>query len=299
VKANGAFLGKRPETPSFGAVALLGIKSGLLRLRLLALRTVDRPGDFLGSFFDLFLENFDCFFQLGVFPVGKVIGGDIDDDMGDCSVEFHVFTILREEPAAARETHTAEIEDVGRTGRDDSSGGWDSHDFTTIQSLDGVEKDLGVGEGIFVAENDDRLGPAGVDVSVLRVTDVTVAPHGVGVQRMGENGEKVVRRESLIRNRLILERLGCIDETGMIKLRKGNAPTITMGPYAGEIVTGDHIIPRSVCPELDNTRYNLEMIQCRGRKTILADQAGHWGGDRSNRLNPSKIFNGKRLKWIK
>jgi hypothetical protein len=25
VKANGAFLGKRPETPSFGAVALLGI----------------------------------------------------------------------------------------------------------------------------------------------------------------------------------------------------------------------------------------------------------------------------------
>ena len=196
MKANGAFLGKRPETPSFGAVALLGIKSGLLRLRLLALRTVDRPGDFLGSFFDLFLENFDCFFQLGVFPVGKVIGGDIDDDMGDCSVEFHVFTILREEPAAARETHTAEIEDVGRTGRDDSSGGWDSHDFTTIQSLDGVEKDLGVGEGIFVAENEDQLGPAGVDVSVLRVTDVTVAPHGVGVQRMGENGEKVVRRES-------------------------------------------------------------------------------------------------------
>jgi hypothetical protein len=107
------------------------------------------------------------------------------------------------------------------------------------------------------------------------------------------------QRESLIRNRLILERLGCIDEAGMIKLRKGNAPTITKGPYAGEIVTGDHIIPRSVCPELDNALYNLEMIQCRGRKTILADQAGLWGGNRSNRLNPSKIFNGKRLKWIK
>ena len=59
------------------------------------------------------------------------------------------------------------------------------------------------------------------------------------------------QRESLIRNRVILERLGCIDEAGMIKLRKGNAPTITKGPYAGEIVTGDHIIPRSVCPELD------------------------------------------------
>jgi hypothetical protein len=46
----------------------------------------------------------------------------------------------------------------------------------------------------------------------------------------------------------------------MILLRKGNAPTITKGPYAGEIVTGDHIIPRSVCPELDNALYNLEMM---------------------------------------
>ena len=61
-------------------------------------------------------------------------------------------------------------------------------------------------------------------------------------------------------NRVILERLGSIDEAGMIKLRKGNAPTITKGPYAGEIVTGDHVIPRSVCPELDNKIYNLEMM---------------------------------------
>ena len=59
---------------------------------------------------------------------------------------------------------------------------------------------------------------------------------------------------------MILERLGCIDEVGMIKLRKGNAPTITKGPYAGEIVTGDHIIPRSVCPELDNSLYNLDIM---------------------------------------
>jgi len=68
------------------------------------------------------------------------------------------------------------------------------------------------------------------------------------------------QRESLIRNRVILERLGCIDEAGMIKLRKGNAPTITKGPYAGKIVTGDHIIPRSVCPELDNALFNLEFM---------------------------------------
>ena len=68
------------------------------------------------------------------------------------------------------------------------------------------------------------------------------------------------QKDSLVRNRIILERLGCLDEAGMTKLRKGNAPTITKGPYAGEIVTGDHIIPRSVTPELDNTLYNLEMM---------------------------------------
>ncbi len=59
---------------------------------------------------------------------------------------------------------------------------------------------------------------------------------------------------------MILERLGYIDELSMIKRRKGNAPTITKRPYADEIVTGDHIIPRSVCSELENALYKLEMM---------------------------------------
>ena len=68
------------------------------------------------------------------------------------------------------------------------------------------------------------------------------------------------QRDSLIRNLTILERLGCLDDEGMEKLRRGNAPTITKGPYAGEIATGDHIIPRSVTPELDKTLFNLEFM---------------------------------------
>ena len=66
--------------------------------------------------------------------------------------------------------------------------------------------------------------------------------------------------EALIRNKTILSRLGCFDAEGMIKLRKGNAPTITKGPYAGELATVDHIIPRSICPELDNRLFNLEFL---------------------------------------
>ena len=85
---------------------------------------------------------------------------------------------------------------------------------------------------------------------------------------------------------MILERLGCFDEAGLAKLRKGNAPTITKGPYAGEIVTGDHIIPRSVCPELDNKIYNLEMMpltlnQRKGAKVTQRqiDLAKRWNTD--------------------
>tara|TARA_B100001093_G_scaffold131799_1_gene124330 strand:- start:497 stop:850 length:354 start_codon:yes stop_codon:yes gene_type:complete len=70
-------------------------------------------------------------------------------------------------------------------------------------------------------------------------------------------------RDSLVKHSHILDLPPLAvpaDEAGMIKLRKSNAPTITKGPYAGEIVTGDHIIPRSVCLELDNALYNLEMM---------------------------------------
>ena len=65
---------------------------------------------------------------------------------------------------------------------------------------------------------------------------------------------------ALIRNMTILERLGCLDHDGMDKLRRGRAPTITRGPYAGQLATGDHVIPRSIAPELDNALFNLEFM---------------------------------------
>lgn len=67
-------------------------------------------------------------------------------------------------------------------------------------------------------------------------------------------------RASLVRNRIILERLGCLDAAGMAALRRGRAPRITKGPYAGDIASVDHIIPRSVVDELDEKIYNLEFM---------------------------------------
>jgi uncharacterized alpha-E superfamily protein len=43
-------------------------------------------------------------------------------------------------------------------------------------------------------------------------------------------------------------------------MKRGRAPTVRRGPYVGEIVSVDHIIPRSVAPELDNVIANLELM---------------------------------------
>jgi hypothetical protein len=65
---------------------------------------------------------------------------------------------------------------------------------------------------------------------------------------------------AMTRNRTIAERLGCLDAEGMENLRRGKSPTITRGPYAGEKLTVDHIIPRAVAPTLDKVLANLELM---------------------------------------
>lgn len=39
-----------------------------------------------------------------------------------------------------------------------------------------------------------------------------------------------------------------------------NAPTITRGPYTGDIAEVVHILPRSRFPELDEKLFNLEFM---------------------------------------
>jgi hypothetical protein len=67
----------------------------------------------------------------------------------------------------------------------------------------------------------------------------------------------------MVRNRVIAERLGCLEEAGMADLRRGKPPTIRTGPYAGDKLSVDHILPRAVCPELDTTLANLELMPMR------------------------------------
>jgi uncharacterized alpha-E superfamily protein len=43
-------------------------------------------------------------------------------------------------------------------------------------------------------------------------------------------------------------------------MRHGRAATVRKGPYIGEVLSVDHIIPRSVAPSLDNVIANLELM---------------------------------------
>jgi hypothetical protein len=79
--------------------------------------------------------------------------------------------------------------------------------------------------------------------------------HGWGGTLRGQ-----ITAAAMARNRTIAERLGCLDAEGMELLRRGRAPTIKRGPYAGEKLTVDHIIPRAVAPTLDKVLANLELM---------------------------------------
>ena len=72
-----------------------------------------------------------------------------------------------------------------------------------------------------------------------------------------------VTQDAMIRNVTIAEKLGCLDEAGLEGMRNGHGATIRRGPYKGQQVSVDHIIPLTVVPELDHVIANLELLPLR------------------------------------
>jgi hypothetical protein len=64
-----------------------------------------------------------------------------------------------------------------------------------------------------------------------------------------------------------LDAWGCFDDKGMEKLRKGGSPIITKGESVGDSIAIDHVLPRSIVPELAARFYNLEAIPA--KKNLL------------------------------
>lgn len=58
----------------------------------------------------------------------------------------------------------------------------------------------------------------------------------------------------------IAQRLGGLTAEGLAEMRRGQSPTITLGPYAGDQLSVDHVIPFAVAPQLDKVIANLELM---------------------------------------
>jgi hypothetical protein len=89
-----------------------------------------------------------------------------------------------------------------------------------------------------------------------------VANEAVTKSGMTGAGAKLTS-DAMLRNLTIADRLGCLDDEGLAEMRRGKAPTVKRGPYAGDQLSVDHIIPRAVVPELDNVIANLELMPLR------------------------------------
>jgi len=84
--------------------------------------------------------------------------------------------------------------------------------------------------------------------------------HAAVAQAGYKNSASTLTEQSLLRNLDIATKLGCLDADDLAKMRRGDAPTVRKGPYAGQIASVDHIIPRAVVPELDCVIANLELL---------------------------------------
>jgi hypothetical protein len=89
---------------------------------------------------------------------------------------------------------------------------------------------------------------------------------------------------SILRNLTILKDLGCLTHENLEQLRRGRAPTITIGPYAGEVVELDHIVPVAHAPHWSNVIANHQYLP-----RTLNRQKG-------DRMGPLEIAHEERLK---
>jgi fructose-specific component phosphotransferase system IIB-like protein len=83
-------------------------------------------------------------------------------------------------------------------------------------------------------------------------------------------------RWGLLENLKIAKELGLLTPEGMAELRRGKSATITKGQYSGQEAEADHVIPRSVCPELQNQVMNLELLPAslnRAKSDKVTDRA--------------------------
>ena len=88
----------------------------------------------------------------------------------------------------------------------------------------------------------------------------TVADRAVALIGWAGQAKGRLTTAAMLRNVTIIERLGCTTPEDCDKMSRGRAPTVRKGPYVGQPLSVDHIIPRAAAGELDNVIANLELM---------------------------------------
>jgi len=116
------------------------------------------------------------------------------------------------------------------------------------------------------------LGERGANSRVQKITAILwdakssgqdpakVAAKAVELIGWGGTEKGRLTTAAMVRNLTILERLGGTTPEDLDNMRKGQTAKVRKGPYTGEAISVDHIIPRKVVPELDNVIANLELM---------------------------------------
>src|SRR4051794_33846236 len=81
------------------------------------------------------------------------------------------------------------------------------------------------------------------------------------MNRLGWNDERGrLTTAAMLRNVDIATKLGCTDDEGMEHVRHGRCAIVKNGPYAGDTLSVDHLVPRALYPHLNTVRPNLDLI---------------------------------------
>jgi hypothetical protein len=104
-------------------------------------------------------------------------------------------------------------------------------------------------------------------------------------------------KDALLRNLDIAEKLGCLDDAGLAEMKRGKAATVMKGPYKGDQLSVDHIVPRAVVPELDNVIANLELMPLRMNES-KNDRVGARQTDLARKFNRAGLLSDKGLEAV-
>lgn len=116
------------------------------------------------------------------------------------------------------------------------------------------------------------LGERGTNSRVQKITAIlwkakqagqdpaVVAGQAVNLIGWGGTTKGDLTAAAMVRNLTIAERLGSVTPADIEEMSRGRATEVRKGPYTGEVLSVDHIIPRSIAPELDNVIANLELM---------------------------------------